>query len=77
MKPGLSLHRTTLLPSATSANSATAATVSGAVFGPGDDLQQPHIARRIEEMRDQEVAAERLAHALGQHVQARWSRCWS
>ena len=36
---------------------------------PGNDFQQAHIAWRIEEMRNQEVAPERLAHALGQHLQ--------
>ena len=35
----------------------------------GSDFQQPHVARRIEEMGDQEIAAERLAHAVRQHLQ--------
>ena len=57
MKPGVSLQRTTLLPSRWSANARDGchARRAGCV-GAGDDFQQAHVARRIEEMGDQEIA---------------------
>ena len=63
MKPGVSLQWTTPLPSATSQNSSMVGDRVGARLRPGDDLQQPHVARRIEEMRDEEIALEALGHA--------------
>ncbi len=33
---------------------------------PGHDFQQPHIARRVEEVRDQKIALERVAESLGE-----------
>ena len=58
MKLGVSLLRTTPLPRRRSANSSTASRIAGSVSGPGNQLQQMQIARRIEEVRAQEVAAE-------------------
>ena len=58
MKPGVSLQRTTPLPSRTSANASMRLDRLGPGRRAGDHLQQPHVARRVEEMGDQEVAAE-------------------
>ena len=38
-------------------------------IGAGDDFEQSHVPRRIEEVRDQEMAAERLVHPFGQHIE--------
>ena len=57
MKPGVSLQRTTVLPSRTSAEARSiASTASGRVAGAGHDLEQAHVARRVEEVGDHEVA---------------------
>ncbi len=36
----------------------------GPRLGPAHDLQEPHVARRVEEMRDAEIPLEALRHAL-------------
>ncbi len=75
MKPGVSLQLTTLLPSSTIGECAIAVD-NGAVSAPADDFQQAHVARRVEEMRDQKSRAKRLAAALASALSAEWWRCW-
>ncbi len=65
MKLGVSLATTTPLPSWTSQNWVTAS-ISGAVgFWRGNDFQQAHVARRIEEVRAEPGAAEVVGEAFG------------
>ena len=66
MKPGVSLQGTTPLPSLRSAKSQTSATASARVSGPRHHLQQPHVARRVEEVGDEEVPREFLRQAVEQ-----------
>ncbi len=55
MKLGVSFANTTCLPSSLSANAAKEATTARVRLGRGNDLQQPHVARRVEEMRSEKA----------------------
>ena len=66
MKPGVSFARTTPLPRRRSAKRVIASQRLRPGRRAGDHLQQPHVARRIEEMGDQEVAPEALRQVPGQ-----------
>ena len=61
MKFGESLATTTPLPRCRSAKDATPASTAGSVSGVGNQLEQPQVARRVEEVRAQPVAAEVVA----------------
>ena len=65
-KPGVSLQRTTALPRRTSAKASTASIASPRVVGPRHGLEQLHVARRVEEMGDQEVGRKARRRALGE-----------
>ena len=61
MKPGRVLAEHDALAQAHVGEARDASTASGRVAGPAHDLQQAHIARRIEEVGDEEVARRTLA----------------
>jgi hypothetical protein len=67
MKPGTSLAITMPLPRMRSAKVRIAPITAGSVSG-WDQLEQVHVARRIEEVRAQETTAELLAASLEQHA---------
>ena len=56
MKPGVSLRVNHTLAELHVAEIADGRDRRRVGLRPGHDLQQPHIARRVEEMRDQEIA---------------------
>ena len=66
MKPGVSLHRTTVLPSDRSANRPMIVGCVGAHVVAHDDFKQLRETWRVEEVRDHEIAGETLGQAEGQ-----------
>ena len=58
MKPGVSLQRTTRLAELQVGEAVDGGDGVRARARPGGDLEQPQVARRVEEMRDQEVGGE-------------------
>ena len=58
MKPGVSLQRTTVLPSRRSQSALEGVDRLGARRRAGHDLEQAHVARRVEEVGDHEVGAQ-------------------
>ncbi len=57
MKLGVSLAKTTCLPRMRSAKAAKGRQQAAVGLRGGDDFKQPHVARRIEEMRAEEAVA--------------------
>ena len=69
MKLGVSLHGTTPLPRRRSAKLLDVRRIAGSVSGPGNQLHQVQIARRIEEMRAQKMPAEAGRESFGDLAQ--------
>ena len=65
MKPGVSLHCNTVLPSDSVSEAANVVGMHPAHVVGLDDFEQLREARRVEEMRDHEIAGEALRHARG------------
>ena len=65
MKFGVSLACTTPLPRCRSQKSRDGLHRGGIGVGRGNEFQQPHVARRIEEVRAKPVAAEVVGEAFG------------
>ena len=68
MKLGVSLASTTPLPRRRSQKSESAAITSGEVFGPANDFDEFHVARRIEKVRAGPVLLKFFGQAFGDQM---------